>query len=107
MHLPQVRIVAHSMVTEPIVMPPEGKIWLATFGFGPMAGIACARFSSISDTAIAVISAVIAVPVLRTGRYAMISVPIPTIAQMRMAGITDTQIGRPRAVMIPVIKIIA
>ena len=39
-----------------------------TRGFGPMAGMACARFSSSRLMAIAVMSADMLVPLRRTGR---------------------------------------
>ena len=63
-----VMMVVYSMVTEPMLMPPEAKIWLDTLGLGPMAGMAWARFSRNRLMAIAVIRAVMAVPVFRTGR---------------------------------------
>ena len=101
-----VSIVVQSSVTSAMRMPPAAKIWLATFGFGPIWGIACARFSSKRLTAIAVMSADIEVPFLRTGRYAISSVDMPTSAQTKIARKTETQIGRPRETITGMVKII-
>ena len=60
--------VVYSSVTPAKEMPPAVKIWLATLGLGPMAGIAWARFSSSRLMAMAVMRAVILVPFFRTGR---------------------------------------
>ena len=55
-------------MTPETVMPPLLNIWLAILGSGPMAGMAWARFSSSRLMAMAVMSADMLVPFLRTGR---------------------------------------
>ena len=57
----------YSRVTPPRSTPPEAKIWLETLGLGPMAGMAWARFSRNRLMAMAVIRAVMLVPVLAHG----------------------------------------
>ena len=85
-------------------MPPVAKKLLAIFGFGPMAGMAWARFSRKRLMAMAVISAVMFVPFLRTGLYATSSTPTPTRAQTIMAITTAAQAGSPAAVISGTVK---
>ena len=79
-------------------MPPLPNIWLAILGSGPMAGMAWARFSSSRLMAMAVMSADMLVPFLRTGRYAMSSTATPTRAQTMKPSMTAVQAGSPAAV---------